>query len=112
VFDDYIFEQQHIHPSWHEQFKNQMQSWYVAPVGGLNFNDNCVDVLVRPGAAIGAPAEVTLIPGRATGGESASVFAQSTGRQAASGTRMRARHCAICPARQIRQAEHQPKEGR
>lgn len=62
VFDDFIFEQEHIHPSWEQQFQSQMQRWYVAPVGGLNFNDNCVDVLVRPGASIGADAEVTLIP--------------------------------------------------
>ncbi len=65
LFDDYVFEQQHINPSWAEQFKDQMQNWYVAPVGGLNFNDNCVDVLVKPGPSIGAAAEVTLIPNTA-----------------------------------------------
>lgn len=62
LFDDFIFEQQHIHPSWNEQFKDEMQNWYMAPVGGLNFNDNCVDVVVRPGGKAGEPAEVTLIP--------------------------------------------------
>jgi len=62
LFDDYVFEQEHVNPSWATQFKNQMQNWYVAPVGGLNFNDNCVDVVVKPGGAIGAPAVVTLIP--------------------------------------------------
>lgn len=62
VFDDYVFEQEHIHPNWAAQFKNQMQNWYVAPVGGLNFNDNCVDVVVKPGPGVGEPAQVTLIP--------------------------------------------------
>lgn len=62
IFDDTIFEPQHLHPNWTEQFKNQLQNWYVAPVGGLNFNDNCVDVSVRPGGSIGAPAQVTLTP--------------------------------------------------
>lgn len=62
LFDDYVFEQEHIHPNWAVQFKDQMQNWYVAPVGGLNFNDNCVDVVVKPGGSIGAPAQVTLIP--------------------------------------------------
>lgn len=62
LFDDSIFEQAFINPSWIEQFKGQMQQWYVAPVGGLNFNGNCVDVLVRPGESRGSPAEVTLIP--------------------------------------------------
>src|SRR5262249_44413197 len=36
--------------------------WYTAPVGGLNFNDNCVDVVCRPAPQRGAPAQVTLIP--------------------------------------------------
>lgn len=62
LFDDYVFEQQHMNPSWADQFQDQIQNWYVAPVGGLNFNDNCVDVLVKPGAKIGGPAEVTLVP--------------------------------------------------
>jgi len=62
VFDDFIFEQEHLNPSWEEQFASQMQNWWVAPVGGLNFNDNCVDVVVKPGRDIGSPGEVTLIP--------------------------------------------------
>ena len=62
VFDDSCFEQQHLHPRWIEQFKGQMQSWWAAPVGGLNFNDNCVDLVIKPGPALGQLAEVTLIP--------------------------------------------------
>ncbi len=62
LYDDFIFEQQHIHPHWPGQFQGQMHSWWAAPVGGLNFNDNCVDVVVRPAEAAGAPPEVTLIP--------------------------------------------------
>lgn len=62
LFDDFIFEQQFINPSWNEQFKNQMQSWYVAPVGGLTLNDNCIDVIVKPGGSVGSPADVTVIP--------------------------------------------------
>lgn len=61
LFDDYVFEQEHIHPHW-KRFN--LQDWYTAPVGGLNFNDNCVDVLVKP-TQPGAPAEVTLVPGTA-----------------------------------------------
>ncbi len=62
LFDDFIYEQQFINPSWDQQFKGQMQRWYVAPVGGLNLNDNCVDILIRPGPSVGSPAQVTLIP--------------------------------------------------
>ena len=60
VFDDFIFDQQHIHPKWPAMFN--LQDWYTAPVGGLNFNDNCVDVVVARGKAVGEPAAVTLIP--------------------------------------------------
>ncbi len=38
--DDYVFDQQTTHPDWP---KDQMLNWYCAPVGGLNFNANCLD---------------------------------------------------------------------
>jgi serine-type D-Ala-D-Ala carboxypeptidase/endopeptidase (penicillin-binding protein 4) len=59
LFDDTIFEEQRLHPHWREQFNTQQ--WYTAPVGGLNFNDNCVGVVVRP-AQGSQPADVTLVP--------------------------------------------------
>ncbi len=60
IFDDHIFEQEHVHPSWRGQFN--LETWYAAPVGGLNFNDNCVDVVIERGAANGKPAVVRLVP--------------------------------------------------
>ncbi len=60
IFDDFIFDQQHVHPKWPGMFN--LQSWYTAPIGGLNFNNNCVDVVVQRGPANGSPAVVTLIP--------------------------------------------------
>ncbi len=60
LFDDFIFEQEHLHPGWRKQF--DLQDWYAAPVGGLNFNDNCVDVLIKPAADKGQPAIVTFLP--------------------------------------------------
>lgn len=59
VIDDSIFDAQFIHPGWPT---DQFQAWYEAPIGGLNFNDNCVDVVVRPGAA-GKPAGLSCSPG-------------------------------------------------
>lgn len=62
LFDDLIFDEEYVLASWKKQF-NLLAS-YCAPVGGLNFNDNCVGVVVKPGAeGIGSPAEVTLVPG-------------------------------------------------
>jgi len=43
ILDDSIFDQQFRHPDWPV---TQADRWYQAPVGGLNINDNCVDVRV------------------------------------------------------------------
>lgn len=40
VVDDRIFDSQWVHPNWPS---DQLQIWYCAPIGGLNFNDNCLD---------------------------------------------------------------------
>lgn len=56
VLDDYVFDDELCHPTWD---RDQYQSWYQAPVGGLNFNDNCLDARVE--MAAGGP-RLTLIP--------------------------------------------------
>lgn len=61
LFDDSIFDDEYILASWRKQFN--LLDWYCAPVGGLNFNDNCIDVLCQRGEKNGDPAMVTLIPG-------------------------------------------------
>jgi D-alanyl-D-alanine carboxypeptidase/D-alanyl-D-alanine-endopeptidase (penicillin-binding protein 4) len=58
VIDDSIFDRQFTHPNWPGE---QFESWYEAPVGGLNFNANCVDVSVQP-TQPGKPAQVAAIP--------------------------------------------------
>jgi D-alanyl-D-alanine carboxypeptidase/D-alanyl-D-alanine-endopeptidase (penicillin-binding protein 4) len=44
-YDDHAFDDQWTHPSWSRSFR---EFWYAAPVAGLNFNDNCIDVTVHP----------------------------------------------------------------
>lgn len=44
VLDDSIFDQQFRHADWPP---DQADRWYQAPVGGLNINDNCIDVRLR-----------------------------------------------------------------
>src|SRR5688500_2836483 len=34
-----------VHPSWS---KGYITEWYAAPIAGLNFNNNCVDISVKP----------------------------------------------------------------
>ncbi len=45
VVEDQILEQPWVHPSWEE---SDLTKWYAAPVGGLNFNDNCIEITLRP----------------------------------------------------------------
>lgn len=59
VVDDLIFDLTFRHPNWP---KDQYQKWYEAPVGGLNFNANCVETHVAP-TAPKRPARITLVPG-------------------------------------------------
>ncbi len=59
VIDDSIFDQEFTHPKWPS---NQYQAWYEAPVGGLNFAENCVKAMVTP-TKPGQKAKVQLVPG-------------------------------------------------
>lgn len=59
VIDDSAFEALHYNPNWPA---NQRQQWFSAPVGALNFNNNCIDVAVRPGPKVGDPALIEVIP--------------------------------------------------
>jgi D-alanyl-D-alanine carboxypeptidase/D-alanyl-D-alanine-endopeptidase (penicillin-binding protein 4) len=47
-----------VHPSWSKSF---LVDWYAAPVSGLTFNDNCVDITVYP-TGDGRPARYDMIP--------------------------------------------------
>ncbi len=43
ILDDSVFDQQVRHPDWPI---DQADRWYQAPVGGLNLNDNCLEVSI------------------------------------------------------------------
>jgi len=59
VADDHLFDREWVSPHWP---KNQLTSWYCAPASALSFNDNCIDLTVRPGKATNSPLVVTLSP--------------------------------------------------
>ncbi len=44
VLDDSIFDRNGRHPDWPD---DQQDRWYQAPIGGLNLNDNCLDVTLH-----------------------------------------------------------------
>ncbi|HHT9141210.1 MAG TPA: D-alanyl-D-alanine carboxypeptidase/D-alanyl-D-alanine endopeptidase [Candidatus Tripitaka californicus] len=58
VADASFFDKEWIHPAWP---KDQLLSWYCAPTGALSLNDNCMDIILRPGK--NGRAEMELEPG-------------------------------------------------
>ena len=59
IADDSIFDREFVHSSWP---KDQLSKWYCAPVSGLSFNDNCVDIMVRPNSSPGGLASIGIVP--------------------------------------------------
>ncbi len=58
VYDDLALDKFHTHPTW---WPDDLPNWYAAPVSGLTFNDNCIDITVTP-AEEGRPANYTVMP--------------------------------------------------
>lgn len=59
VGDDDVFDEVGAHSSWNYGY---LSSWYAAESAGLCLNDNCYDVFVSPGNAVGQIAKVRSIP--------------------------------------------------
>lgn len=59
IGDGSWFDAETIHSDW---VGYDLNWWYAAPVTGLGFNDNSVDIRWKPGAALGAPAILSMDP--------------------------------------------------
>jgi len=59
VMDGSIFDDQRLHPTWE---KEDLGKWYAAPVSGVNFNDNCLDITLTPSDTSGGLVSVSIIP--------------------------------------------------
>ena len=59
VGDGSWFEPPLVHPAWENYDLNW---WYAAPVSGLGFNDNAVDITWGAGADVGAPPVISIAP--------------------------------------------------
>jgi len=57
-FFDGIFEDQLTAPTWSRGY---LTDWYAAPISGLTFNDNCIDVTVYP-TGTNQPARYEVMP--------------------------------------------------
>lgn len=58
IVDDRVFDRTFVHETWP---KDQLNNWWCAPVAGINFYDNTLDVVPEPTTAGQAP-RVRLIP--------------------------------------------------
>jgi D-alanyl-D-alanine carboxypeptidase/D-alanyl-D-alanine-endopeptidase (penicillin-binding protein 4) len=84
VVDDSVFEEASLHPNWPA---NQIDKRYVAEVGGLNLNVNCVDLTINPTApgelvqyALDPPTQYLTINNQCrTGQENAVVLSRDPG---------------------------------
>lgn len=59
VIDESIFDGQRLHPQWERE---DLGKWYAAPVGALNFNDNCLDITVTPASQPGRLTTFSVVP--------------------------------------------------
>ena len=59
VGDGSYFEPTIVHETWED---GDLVWWYAAPVSGLAFNDNSIDVHWGPGPQAGAPGRITIAP--------------------------------------------------
>lgn len=60
VVDDRVFDRENVHPLWPE---DQLNRAYCAPVSGLNFHANILNVFPAPAARAGDPPSVRTEPG-------------------------------------------------
>lgn len=58
VVDASVFDGQTLHPDWEA---GDLGKWYAAPVAGIGFNDNCLDITISPGGKSGATS-VSVMP--------------------------------------------------
>jgi len=59
IGDDDVFDDQYMGWGWSWDYQTE---WYAAQISGLSFNDNCVDISIRPGEHVGDLARMDLRP--------------------------------------------------
>ncbi|UCG16231.1 MAG: D-alanyl-D-alanine carboxypeptidase/D-alanyl-D-alanine-endopeptidase [Phycisphaerales bacterium] len=59
IIDESIFDDRWVHPEWPAE---DIRRRYAAPVGALNFNENCIEVTVWPARRAGQPVQWSARP--------------------------------------------------
>lgn len=56
IIDGTVFDNEYVQPGWP---KNELNKWYASEVAGLNYNDNCVEIIAE---TVGQKVELALDP--------------------------------------------------
>ena len=56
IIDDTVFDDELVQPNWP---KKELNRWYAAEIAGINYNDNCIDIIAE---TVGSKVELTLDP--------------------------------------------------
>jgi len=56
IIDSTVFDNELVQPSWP---KKELNKWYAAEVAGLNYNDNCIEIIAE---TAGSKVELTIDP--------------------------------------------------
>ncbi len=56
IIDDTVFDNEYVQPSWP---KKELNRWYAAEVAGINYNDNCIEIIAE---TVGSKVELTIDP--------------------------------------------------
>jgi D-alanyl-D-alanine carboxypeptidase/D-alanyl-D-alanine-endopeptidase (penicillin-binding protein 4) len=56
IVDATVFDEEYVQPSWP---KKELNRWYAAEIAGINFNDNCIEIIAE---TVGSKVELTLDP--------------------------------------------------
>ena len=56
IIDSTVFDDELVQPNWP---KKELNRWYAAEVAGLNYNDNCIEIIAE---TVGQKVELTLDP--------------------------------------------------
>jgi serine-type D-Ala-D-Ala carboxypeptidase/endopeptidase (penicillin-binding protein 4) len=56
IIDSTVFDDELVQPSWP---KSELNRWYAAEVAGINYNDNCIEIIAE---TVGSKVELTLDP--------------------------------------------------
>jgi serine-type D-Ala-D-Ala carboxypeptidase/endopeptidase (penicillin-binding protein 4) len=56
IVDGTVFDDEYVQPNWP---KKELNKWYAAEIAGINFNDNCIEIIAQ---TVGSKVELAIDP--------------------------------------------------